>query len=86
MPTDSRPLEPIGTLTRDQDDELERVSEREGAEFARSDFGLEETALLDCAGEASMCRALGCHRRRGPAGGPYLGWCIDEDERQLEQR
>jgi hypothetical protein len=47
MPTDRRPLEPVGTLRADQNDQLNCIGEREAAQHAGGHFGVEEVALLE---------------------------------------
>lgn len=43
----------------------ERILERDGSELAEGRFGGPEVALLDRAGEASVCRPLTRHRQCG---------------------
>lgn len=67
VPADRRGGRALGLKLGQEDQVLERVDEREAAHLPGRDLGAAKVALCECAGEASVCRALGSHRRKGPA-------------------
>jgi len=63
VPTHRCPLELLGLLLGQKIEVGERILEGDGPEFADRGLGSPQVALLNRAGEASVCRALRRHRR-----------------------
>ena len=61
MPTYRGPLKAVRPLGRDQDDQLERVSEGESAQLASGDLSLKELTGFDRPRETSVRAALTRH-------------------------
>ena len=47
MPANGGSLESVRPLRRNQDDQLQRIVERQATQLARGDLGLEELSSLD---------------------------------------